>query len=300
MTYIKKTKTFTSDYIGKDIIEHLKNKKPFSLVRIGDGDLRLMKNIDKIKLFKEGKIEILEIGYIRKFRQQGIEPKKIPDIYEIYEESCNNANYISGFDCWLDSPDYWNRKTGSKAAKKVLKNWKQTYEKMNIINENYCNPDINFHLFMHENFNLLNFIKNEKICLITPWVGAIKRLKKCGFNVDHIKIPHMNLKGTKIKDVKDITKLSEGKIWHSTLYDNIKNEISEKCNNCSIFFVGSGTLGRGYCDHIKKCGRISIDIGKVMDSWHIGESFGRNSDFFFLNNISFVLNEKYKKYNGKF
>lgn len=300
MSYIKGTRTFTSKYIGQDIIKHLDNKEPFSLIRLGDADLRLMNLIDKVEKFKKGKIGFSAIGYIKKFRQQGIEPRRIPMLYDIYKEACNNANYVSGFDCWLDTNNYWYRNTASTGAKKILKNWQAIYKKMNISNKNYCNPDINFHLFMHQNFNLLNFLRKKSICLITPWKEAVECLSKKGYNVHHIEIPHMNPKGVRITEVPDLTKPPSGKKWHSDVYENIKNKITKKSKKCDIFFVGAGNLGRGYSNHVKKCGKISVDLGKVMDSWHRGKVFGRMKNHFFLNGLTFELKNEYKKYNGKF
>lgn len=300
MSYIKGTKTFTSKHIGQDIVKHLKNKEPFSLIRLGDADLRLMQRIDKVEKFKRGEIGFSPIGYIKKFRQQGIEPNKIPMLYDIYREACNNANYVSGFDCWLDTNNYWYRNTASDGALNTLKNWRNTYKRMNITNENYCNPDINFHLFMNANFNLLNFLKGKTICLVTPWIGALNRLKNAGYSVHHIRIPHMNPKGIRIKEVPDLTKPPAGKKWHTDVYEIIKNKIKKKSKKCDIFFIGAGNLGRGYSNHVKECGKVAIDLGKVMDSWHRGEVFGRMKKKFLLDGLTFKLYGESTKYNGKF
>lgn len=300
MTYIKGTKTFTSRHIGQDIIKHVNNKEPFSLIRLGDADLRLMQKVDKVEQYKEGKIGFSPIGYIKKFRQQGIEPKKIPMLFDIYREACNNANYLSGFDCWLDTKAYWFRNTASHGAMMTLKNWENTYEKMGITNENYCNPDVNFHLFMHQNFNLLAHLKGKVICMVTPWHKAVQRLKNAGFGVHHIPIPHMNPKGVRVTEVPDLTKPPKGKNWHTDAYENIKNKIAKKAKKCDIFFIGAGNLGRGYSNHVKECGKVAVDLGKVMDSWHQGNVYGRMKKKFALKGLTFQLHTQFQSYNGRF
>lgn len=240
--------------------------------------LSLNQAIDKYSAFPE-KMK-------KKFIRQGIREEYVKKLMEIYKNSANDANYVSGFDIWL-SDKYWEKnKNRNKRNLFIIESWKKLYNKIGITNTNYCNPDISFMLFM-ENKNLLNDLKNEKICLITPWSNVKKKLKKKGFDVTRIDIPPL-------LDMKNVD--NPPTVWHSDMYEGKKLEISIMCKHRKIFLVGAGNLGRGYLGHIKKCGGIAIDIGKVMDAWDRGFISPRLRRYIKIKDLSFYLTKEGKKY----
>ena len=253
---------YNVNYIKEDIIEHVKNKKPFSLVRVGDGDLKLL-----VKL-NQGMINEV------KFKRSGIPNDKGPEILKMYRESCNFANYTSSFEMYYTNR-FWSRDFSASTKRKV-KNWKKIYTSIGIKNENFCNPEIGYLLFL-KNINLLKPLKNKKICLITCFADLEARFKSRGFDVFVIRIPRLYQN-------------------HYSEYNRIVKEIKKKMASTDIFLIGAGALGFGYALVIKKNGGIAVDVGQVMNTWKSGKVAKRFRNILKTRNLLFELTNKTKKY----
>lgn len=278
--------------VYKDIVYHIKKEKPFSLIRFGDADLKLMKILlkkkeDGISLYKAiDKYAAYPDKMKLKFIRQGIREEFSNKLIDIYRDSANNANYVSGFDIWF-SNSYWEKnKRRNENNLQIIKNWKKLYKKIGIENTSYCSPDISFFLFFYGK-NLLNNLNNKKVCLITPWKNVEKRLNQI-IDVKRINIPPLlNIKS------------KPPKIWHCDIYKDKLKEIEEMCGERKIFLVGAGNIGRGYSNYIKKCGGIAIDIGKVMDAWDRGFISPRLRKYIKIkNNFNFELTKEGRKYEN--
>lgn len=260
--YISGTKSLihTSEYIKNDIIDHLMKKEPFSLVRIGDGDLSFLNFcIQEIK--KNGNLKNLSNDDLMwRITSQGVRPDKVEDVLNMYRESLNEANYISSFEIYI------GRKKG-QIKKKLLGSWQLIYEEIGVKNKKYCEPDVSFFLF--NDIKLLEFIKKNKykLCLITSFEEKdLLNLKNFGLEIKIINIPKRNiLKNKKLRG--KFKKELSSKELHIDKYDKISNEIILECKNSDIFFVAGGMLGRSYTNIVKKNGKISIDLGKMIDYW---------------------------------
>lgn len=255
---------YKADHIKDDIITHINDKKSFSLVRVGDGDLKLL-----AKLI-EGKVNAV------KFNRSGIPHGNGKEILKIYRNACNNANYTSSFEMYY-TPEFWGRNF-SPGTKRKVKGWKGIYKKINITNENFCNPEIG-HLLFLDDINLMKDLKDKKICLITCFKNLGKQLKKKGYDTKVIIIPGLN-SGHYLKYPKVI--------------QNIKNKVDE----VDIFFIGAGALGKGYSNIIKKEGGVAVDIGQVMNVWAGENLAGRFGGILRVNTpkLTFHLTDKVKKY----
>ena len=220
-------------HIKNDIVNHIKEKRPFSLVRIGDGDLKLIGSLIKNQSNEA------------KFQRSGIPNEKGKFILNIYKNACNNSNYTSSFEMYYTN-EFWYRHF-SKGTQKKIVNWKKMYKRVGIVNENYCNPEIGYLLFLSY-VNLLNDLKEKRICLITCFPGIDKMLKSNGYDAFTIIIPGVNQN-------------------HFSKYNEIINKIKRVVNDTDIFLIGGGVLGRGYCDIVKENGGVAVDIGQVMNTW---------------------------------
>jgi len=256
--------------ILQDIQRHLKKEKGFSIVRLGDGDLKLIRS-----LFRK--------EYSAKLKQQGIpnDPKVFKKILEMYSVAMNAANYISSFDVYFheNSPFYWPRNWNNKI--KVVKKWKKVYEKLNVHNDSYCNPDISFFLFLEsEEGSLFDLLRDRKICLVTPFEQAKPLLEKFGFDVDLVLVPPRN--GN-----------------HYTHFNLIMEKIKRK-KDCNVFLVGAGALGRAYSHLVKQMGKVAIDIGQVFDIWVSKKRMvPRLQTLLKMNsNLTFSLTKKGKEFQG--
>ncbi len=228
---------YTCDILS-DIKYHIDNKKPFSICRNGDGDLKLIYSLlyDKVIIGNS------------KLKQQGIpEDIDINEILEIYISSSNFANYVSGFDIY-NNKNFWKRSFSKGTAKKI-KNWKEIYNKVGITNNKYCSPEIGYFLFLDIfDYNLLDLIKDKKIGLVNNYKESYEFLKSKSLDVIFIETPGRYSN-------------------HYQKRETIKEKILNVINNVDIFLVGAGTIGRNYSMLIKEHEKIAIDIGQVFDSW---------------------------------
>lgn len=231
-------------HVLKDIEFHLNENKPFSLVRVGDGDLKLLSGLHKGRINKQ------------KFRRSGIPERDSNQVLKIYRDGCNNANYTSSFEHY-STYRMWNRKF-SKGTTSKVKAWKSIYADVGITNKNFCSPEIGFLLFLKDiENNLLNLLTNKKVCIITCYKNLAtkfgERLNANVFVIPAIGRGHYRVYGTRLQLLEEFVR--------SKRFD--------------IYFVSAGALGKGYSDHIRGAGGISIDIGQVAAFWNNGNLAGR-------------------------
>ena len=223
------------NHILADINNHVKKQKPFSIVRIGDGDLKLL---DALVLGRMNK---------QKFNRSGIPHNKGDWVLQLYRESCNSANYTSSFEMYY-TDEFWHRKFSEGTKSKVL-DWKRIYKKVGITNTNFCNPEIGHLLFLDQKNNLMNLMEGKRICLITCYQKVGKFLLKCGVeNADAIKIPAIGR-------------------GHYNQYTSVKEEIAKRIQDFDMFLISAGALGKGYTLCIKNLGGVAIDVGQVINFW---------------------------------
>ena len=81
------------------------------------------------------------------------------------------------------------KKAMSKKTIMRLKMWKQLYSKIGIVNESYCNPEVNFLSCIIGKFGkvcLPDLLKDIKICCITSRCDVNEKLPD--YNIDVLKI----------------------------------------------------------------------------------------------------------------
>lgn len=259
---------YNLSHILNDIKFHIENQLPFSMCRLGDGDIKLIANMLQGEAPKE------------KFKQQGIPTNKIAEILELYKEASNEANYVSSFDMYFTG-ELWHRPL-STGTRKRIKKWKDYYNKIGITNENYCSPEIGFFFFLHGEDNLFSILKDRRICLITSFSNIDVKINTAGFNSFSILIPPLSSN-------------------HYEEYENIKKKIKSKVDNFDVCLVGAGTLGRGYSQFIKQNGKVAIDIGQVFNAWNNRKIPQRLKSYLTVhsNGLTFKLtkaNRQYRQY----
>jgi hypothetical protein len=233
---------FTLDHILEDIKVHIEKQLPFSIVRLGDGDLKILQE--------------LRTGIFNSVRsnRESYNAKNSQELLNSYINACNNANYTSSFDLYLNG-QFWRscqaQRLISKDCVDLMIGWKNFYAQLGITNMNYCSPELGWQLFLQRKrkINLLNIIEKQQVVVITCWPTKVSR-KLQASQIDAIPIAIPGRFGNHYSKVK-ITK------------DRIKEMIKSR----QIFLLGAGAWGRGYSDYIKSLGGIAIDIGKVCDLW---------------------------------
>jgi len=255
---------YNINYILDDILYHINNKEPFSLVRLGDGDLKLLVGLLEKEINKP------------KFDRSGIPYDKGKWLLQVYKRSCNSANYISSFEMY-GTKKFWSRNFSGGTSKKI-NGWLKIYERVGIENENFCNPEIGHLLFLND-VNFLEKISHKKICLITCFPKLKTIMNKRKIDAKIIIIPPLNSN-------------------HYSKYKDIIKIIKKESKETDVFLVGAGALGKGYLNYIKRIGGVGIDIGQVMNVWSGKRIPGRFNNILQINRktLLFKLNKKVENF----
>ncbi len=275
---IENIRIYKINEILNDLNNCINNKKPFSLIRIGDGGAKLLKYIC------DNDIEKLKPICIK----EGFPIDKSKLICDLWTKYINMSSYIDSPQVYFE--DYfWDRikrpdKKISSETKSLLKNWNIIYENANFkINKlKYCNPEINFLscLRISLQLNLIDILKNKNICCIYTNIKIKNILNQICNNIDVYKIPNQfENHYEKSKDVFSFLKNNSDK------YD--------------LILVAAGEIGRIYSGYIKENNGRAFDIGSVLDSW-INRQLPQRLQYFIRfsdNNIfEFELLDDAKKY----
>ena len=255
------------DYILNDIHNHLISKKPFSLVRFGDGC---------IKWYAEASRGKMSRSLLKKAAAQGnIPSKEILKFHERWIEPARESNYIDSFEPYF-SDNFWDRKF-SDSTKKRVQLFEKWYEEMGL-HSNYCNPEIPHLMFLNRKRNLFDIMKDYRICLITAFKKA-KRKLSAEFDVGHIIIPGRG-----------------GDLFHKT--EKIKNVIIESSSNYDLYLVGAGAYSFELVHTARKCGKVALSIGQVFDSWALNRNPERIKGWIEMRgDLRFELTKKAKRFS---
>jgi len=230
-----------------EILRHLsksiEDKSPFSLMRFGDGGLKMMNSI-----FKNNNKNIKIIG-----EKEGIPEDKIKDILNLWVKYANDADYIDTPSVY-DKKYFWGRYKKeqipiNKGTARLLLKWEAVYNRCGIrtTDRRYCNPEFNWLAILNSNFNLLNLLTNKKICFISIY-DNLPRLSK--FDITYKKI---------VGHYENQFKNS----FQSTI-----EYINENANEYDLWLNSSGELGRVYSGRIKELGGRVLDMGFVAQYWN--------------------------------
>lgn len=223
----------------------INNKKSFGLVRFGDGTTKAIHSF----LNKDYE-QIINIS-----EQEGIPISVFDRIIDFWKTSANHCDYIDTPEVYF-SDKFWGRTKGLKKksmSKKTimrLKMWKKLYSKIGIVNENYCNPEVNFLSCIIGKYGkkcLPDLLKNKKICCITSRCDVNEKL--LDYDIDVLKI--------------------NGKFENQYInsFEKVIEKIDCEANKYDLWLIAAGELGRIYPGLIKFKGGRAFDIGSLIDYW---------------------------------
>jgi len=267
-------------YKIKDILSELEHciiyKKPFNLIRFGDGGIKL---IHSVLVNDREQLNII-------IKKEGLPPHKIIEIFEMWGYYARNANYIDTPEVYFTGK-FWPRI--KKAGKPInadtelkMRDWHKLYNDSEFDNDSYCNPESNYLMILRMPFeqqNLLDLMKDRKICIITVFPEIVQPLEE--YNIDVIKIAGH---------------------WQNQ-YENSFHQVSEliesSANSYDMWLVAGGELGRIYTGMVKEHGGRAVDIGFVAEFWLGQDIHPRLSHFMYrseTNLLELKLTEEGKKY----
>ena len=238
-----KYKIYKIKEILSDLSNKISQKEPFSLIRFGDGGLKMMNSF----YHKQQK----NINII--CEKEGIPNNKIDDIIRLWAHYANNADYIDS-PVVYDGSFFWKRyknnyvpiNTGTQI---LLNDWEKIYNRISINTKDrkYCNPEFNWLSILNTQNNLLNLMKNKKICFISVF-DKLLRLKD--YDIEYVKV------------------VGHHENQYKNSFKNILRYIDDHTNDYDIWLNSSGELGRIYSGRIKENGGRVIDMGFVVQYWN--------------------------------
>jgi len=166
----------------------------------------------------------------------------------------------------------------------LLQDWYNIYKniKINIYDKKFCNPEFNWLSILNYSLNLIEIMKDLKICFISIY--------------DDIPIISENFD----VDFKKIVAHYENQYTNS--FAEVINFIEENVDKYDLWLNSSGELGRIYSGRIKELGGRVIDMGFVAQYWFDGSLPARFNKFMIPDkeNKLFMqlteLGERYKEY----
>jgi hypothetical protein len=235
---MKTIKIYTVKEVLSELNDCIIRAKPFSLIRFGDGGLKFLHSI-----LINNQNRILSV-----IKKEGIPVDKIYSVFYLWGKYVREANFIDTPKIYFTNK-FWRRFKRSDIIP-IIKDWKNIYDCSEFDNDRYCNPEINFLSILKglNKNNLIDIIRNKKVYCITNYPEVKSVLNKiCNYKIIQVVGFH------------------ENQYKHN--YKNITRFIKENANNCDIWLVGAGELGRIYSGLIKQYGGRALDMGSVFDFW---------------------------------
>ncbi|SFL03063.1 hypothetical protein SAMN04488125_107200 [Methylorubrum salsuginis] len=236
---IDKDSYISDDEAVAEVKQAIEAKKPFSLLRIGDGegyvlgfdDTTTTDEIEKITRFWFGHNKISPTD-VRNIRAGLVSAIRSADVIGMHFQS-NIGNKFGMPRRHVSEYLLWNG-----------------YAK-------FCSANVHHNTLYEDRFD--EILSNQDfVGLITP--RAVEPFVRERFNVGRV-ITYF---------VPEEVRYAEDKEKVDAHYPDVFAKISKEISvpyQGAIFLVGAGVLGKLYCDTIKKKGGIAIDIGGVFDIW---------------------------------
>lgn len=223
--------------------EAIDTRAPFSLIRFGDGGIKLIH-----AYFYNDRDQLDQI-----VEKEGIPYDKIKSLIDLWAIASSNANYIDTPEVYF-TETFWPRVKGHKkiSEKTVqrLKMWKRLYKIANFEIENFCNPEVNFlsclNYFRYNGFP--DLLVNKKVCIITSRDDLKKVLVHYNADIDIIQVPGFTMNQYKV-------------------FQDVLGKIKSDARKYDLWLVAAGELGRIYPGIIKFNGGRAFDIGSTVDYW---------------------------------
>lgn len=245
-------KIYNSKFILKELNKSIVNKTPFSSIRLGDACGVVMgmvlENSEFFKFVDDKR------GY-NKFRSKVVskrlnfEDDGLEKVCKRLVEYCNEANFI---DCIVKYDRYRTSKDGF--AMEMIKKWRGVYKILGIKNERYMDSVVNHLCLMEHEYNLVDVMKGRRVFFIN---NVAKRISK-RFEPICKKVGAFDVQRRPKKQYDQLKK--------------VRNLLKREVKNYDLFLIGAGMVGKIYCGHIKRCGGVAFDVGRVFKLWN-GSNF---------------------------
>jgi len=258
---------FTAKEIYDGIIRCLKDKTPYSLLRVGDGETIAMcpEKIEWQENYK--RVCNNHLGHVLQYTE------KI-EIKEIIEDAIVNSNVLGlAPQKHREANEFWD-------AQHLLVNKIQLQHNIQTNNTKYCSLDIH-----------LDLLQYGLLYKILAKINNVVIISSRDLKDDFLKrFPHLeNIEYYLVPGEHIYEQTPSENTLYPTIYKNIIEKIYEKDRRGQICLFGAGFIGKGFGNHFKKAGGIAIDIGSVFDLWAGKRTRGEGKSNTAVN-LNFILN----------
>lgn len=246
---------FKVNEILDELDKCINTRKPFSLIRFGDGGIKLLWSYLNKEIYN-----LDQIG-----QKEGIPVDRMHFLVDSWRKYANAANFIDTVHVYYTTR-FWPKLKNDKLQPpkytiRKLKSWKQLYQRIGINNVRYCNPEVNYlsALRLGRNKNIIDLIRNRKICVISKF--SQKEIE--------LTLPFC-------KQTYNIQIVGQYQDHYNRCFKYTTDKIKKISKDYDLFLVAGGELGRIYSGMIKEYGGRSFDIGFMLDYWltkHSNKSF---------------------------
>jgi hypothetical protein len=242
---------------AKLIFQAVKQRKPLSLIRLGDGEARFLIFCENNASHVISAPERTAIGHSILWNWFGQDAKSIPqeaykDIYDRLINSVRNADILGRTDSKRLAKD--TRHFG------FLAYMEERVDELSPRHQAFANAFINTSLH-EENFYKSLFEKIDFIGAIGPHpdlAEAIAKKFKIASHKSYVIPGEMRLPNRE--------GLRNGVDHYPAVYNSILETLEVPFKG-AVYLVAGGLLGKIYCDRVKQLGGIALDIGSIADVW---------------------------------
>ena len=243
----------------KLIETHYTNENPFSIVRLGDGEGRILGYPD---FFSDQVMKTDVLGYqygkhvfpkLKKIYGSNFVSESINDLSKMLYKALDSADAIG-----LPSYIHFEKPLTDVNFKPRLANSVALSTVNSLLARGSSAQVYDFFIFkaFHKQGLFSSLLKDK------PFVGVISHtdisaLFKSRFGIDQV--VHYPIPGHQ-------SFMKSNKLHYPDVYGEVIDSIDVPFQG-ALFLVAAGYLGKMYCHEIKARGGIALDIGSVFDSW---------------------------------
>ena len=230
-------KILNTEQVYNYIIENYNNKNPFSVIRIGDGEARIL----DYKVYEKTTLDLLYQSLMKWFGTIDFSDEDLLKLKNYLIKSCQNSDILGihlniQYDTWNSIERYF-------------------LPKYNLLGENNYLTQANVHINLQKEGYLEKIIKH---------IGVKNIITIAGRKINFIPIKNQILIPTQTKFNNDKNSILGN--HYPTVFNNILLKIQKNAKG-RFYLIGAGPLGKIYSYYIKKYGGMALDIGSIFDAW---------------------------------
>jgi hypothetical protein len=220
----------------------IRDQKPFSLIRLGDGEYTILK-------YKKWTTRARCIDRINRwFDAHKLSEKQVVSIRNQILRACQNADLL-GMPSRNEIRFYSKWKSFNPICKALKIPLTETFY---------------FHDILKVNFKSIVEGKNL-VCITCRNIG-----NKIQANLNPATLKMILIRPEKFawnKSLKGQDTRSGRRDHYNDQFEEIYKTITSESQKGKVYLIGAGGLGKSYCNMVKSMGGVAIDIGALFDIW---------------------------------